>query len=215
MDKPMSLRTGRRSYRRFERRNRRRRVGSQGSSAPEMFRFVSFTSSTSLTRRRTGRSASNRERVCRNLFACRLFGGGSELAFLSRSRPQCYVARSIPRSSRSRKAPLSSCLGSTGIGRIAAAVLGSTAATVAERARCPVAIIRRTHDRPLPEAGFIAVILDGRTGNEEAMRVGHGGSPRAAGPGAGARRPGRGRFSISITNGLIDSSTIGCNGIRT
>jgi nucleotide-binding universal stress UspA family protein len=62
------------------------------------------------------------------------------------------------------------CLGSTGIGRIAAAVLGSTAATVAERARCPVAIIRRTHDQPLPDAGFIAVILDGRTGNEEAMR---------------------------------------------
>lgn len=62
------------------------------------------------------------------------------------------------------------CLGSTGIGRIAAAVHGSTAATVAESARCPVAIIRRIHDRPLPEAGFIAVILDGRPGAEEAMR---------------------------------------------
>ena len=62
------------------------------------------------------------------------------------------------------------CLGSTGIGRIAAAVLGSAAATIAERARCPVAIIRRTHDQPPPEAGFIAVILDGRPGNEEAMR---------------------------------------------
>ena len=62
------------------------------------------------------------------------------------------------------------CLGSTGIGRIAAAVIGSTATTVAEQARCPVAIIRRTHDRPLPAAGFIAVILDGQPGNDEAMR---------------------------------------------
>lgn len=62
------------------------------------------------------------------------------------------------------------CLGSTGIGRVAAAMLGSTAVTVAERARCPVAIIRRNHDRPLPETGFIAVVLDGRPGNDEAMQ---------------------------------------------
>lgn len=62
------------------------------------------------------------------------------------------------------------CLGSTGIGRIAAAVLGSTAANVAERARCPVAIIRRTRDRPPPAAGFIAVVLDGSSGSEAAMR---------------------------------------------
>ena len=62
------------------------------------------------------------------------------------------------------------CLGSTGIGRVAAAMLGSTAVTVAERARCPVAIIRRNHDRPLPETGFIVVILDGRPGNDEAMQ---------------------------------------------
>ena len=62
------------------------------------------------------------------------------------------------------------CLGSTGIGRLAAAVLGSTAASVAERAYCPVAIIRSNHDRVLPEAGFIAVILDGRHGGETVMR---------------------------------------------
>ena len=62
------------------------------------------------------------------------------------------------------------CLGSTGIGRMAAAVLGSTAATVAEQARCPVAIIRRDQDQVYPEAGFIAVILDGRHGGEAAMR---------------------------------------------
>jgi nucleotide-binding universal stress UspA family protein len=62
------------------------------------------------------------------------------------------------------------CLGSTGIGRVAAALLGSTAASVAEQAHCPVAIIRRNHDRALPEAGFIAVILDGRHGGETTMR---------------------------------------------
>jgi nucleotide-binding universal stress UspA family protein len=62
------------------------------------------------------------------------------------------------------------CLGSTGIGRVAAAVLGSTAATVAEGACCAVAIIRRTRDRPPPQTGFIAVVLDDGPGNEEAMR---------------------------------------------
>ena len=61
------------------------------------------------------------------------------------------------------------CLGSTGIGRLAAAALGSTAATVAQRARCTVAIIRRTRDRPPPETGFIAVILDDQPGSAEAM----------------------------------------------
>ncbi len=62
------------------------------------------------------------------------------------------------------------CIGSAGIGRVAAAMLGSTATTLAERARCPVAIIRRSHDRPLPDAGFIAVVLDGNPGDEIAMQ---------------------------------------------
>lgn len=43
------------------------------------------------------------------------------------------------------------CLGSSGIGRVGMAMLGSTAASVAEKARCPVAIVRSpngsdTHD---------------------------------------------------------------------
>lgn len=61
------------------------------------------------------------------------------------------------------------CLGSTGIGRICAKVLGSTAATVAERACCPVAIIRCAHDEETTESGFIAVIVDDLTGDGEAM----------------------------------------------
>lgn len=40
------------------------------------------------------------------------------------------------------------CMGSTGIGRLARAVLGSTAGDVAEGAHCPVAIIRSHEGRP-------------------------------------------------------------------
>jgi nucleotide-binding universal stress UspA family protein len=64
------------------------------------------------------------------------------------------------------------CLGSVGIGRVANMVLGSTAATVAECVHCPVAIIRRTDDGPPPEAGFIAVVVDDESGNDEAMQWG-------------------------------------------
>ena len=79
------------------------------------------------------------------------------------------------------------CLGSVGIGRLAAAAFGSTAATVAQRARCAVAIIRRTRDRPPPDTGFIAVILDDGPGSAEAMQLGHGGSPCPARPLVGVR----------------------------
>lgn len=61
------------------------------------------------------------------------------------------------------------CIGSTGIGRVATAMLGSTATTLAQRARCPAAIIRRDHDRPLPKAGFIVAVLDGRSDDDAAM----------------------------------------------
>jgi nucleotide-binding universal stress UspA family protein len=62
------------------------------------------------------------------------------------------------------------CVGSVGIGRVANMVLGSTAATLAEYAHCPVAIIRRTDDGPLPEAGFIAVVVDDEPGNDDVMQ---------------------------------------------
>jgi nucleotide-binding universal stress UspA family protein len=62
------------------------------------------------------------------------------------------------------------CVGSTGIGRVASMVLGSTAATLAEYAHCPVAIIRRAEDAPPPEAGFIAVVIDDQPGNDEVMQ---------------------------------------------
>jgi nucleotide-binding universal stress UspA family protein len=62
------------------------------------------------------------------------------------------------------------CVGSSGIGRVANIVLGSTAATVAEYARCSVAIIRWTKDGPLSEAGFIAVVVDDKPGSDEVMQ---------------------------------------------
>jgi nucleotide-binding universal stress UspA family protein len=51
------------------------------------------------------------------------------------------------------------CVGSVGIGRLARVFLGSTAAALAERARCPVAIIRSRRDAP-SDLQLIAVVLD-------------------------------------------------------
>jgi nucleotide-binding universal stress UspA family protein len=61
------------------------------------------------------------------------------------------------------------CVGSSGIGRIAAAAYGSTATTLAERARCPVAIIRRDDSTPRPEGGFIVAVLDGCSEDDAAI----------------------------------------------
>lgn len=54
------------------------------------------------------------------------------------------------------------CVGSTGIGSIARQLLGSTAATLAENAYCPVAIIRTPHDAPVSGTDWIVVAVDGR-----------------------------------------------------
>lgn len=56
------------------------------------------------------------------------------------------------------KAAAMVCVGSVGIGRVARALLGSTAARLAERAHCPVTIVRR-HPTPPPHA-TIAVAVD-------------------------------------------------------
>jgi nucleotide-binding universal stress UspA family protein len=62
------------------------------------------------------------------------------------------------------------CVGSAGIGLLANRVLGSTATTLAEFAQCPVAIIRRFGDGPVPEGGFIAVVVNDQPGNHEVMQ---------------------------------------------
>jgi nucleotide-binding universal stress UspA family protein len=62
------------------------------------------------------------------------------------------------------------CIGSAGIGRVANAVLGSTVTTLAEYAQCPVAIIRQFGDGPVPESGFIAVVVEEEPDNPEVMQ---------------------------------------------
>jgi nucleotide-binding universal stress UspA family protein len=58
------------------------------------------------------------------------------------------------------------CVGSVGIGRFARAILGSTATELAERAHCPVAILRTDLDRPPPDVNWIVVRMTGAPDNE-------------------------------------------------
>lgn len=66
------------------------------------------------------------------------------------------------------------CVGSVGIGRFARALLGSTAAELAEAAHCPVAIIRSQKSRPKPDSALIVVAVNDSPGNdtvvEQAMK---------------------------------------------
>ncbi|BBX45877.1 universal stress protein [Mycobacterium cookii] len=52
------------------------------------------------------------------------------------------------------------CVGSTGIDRYSRALLGSTATEVAEKALCPVAVIRSQPDGPGPAINWIVVAID-------------------------------------------------------
>jgi len=52
------------------------------------------------------------------------------------------------------------CVGSVGISRYSRALLGSTATEVAEKALCPVAVIRSQPDRPGPDINWIVVAVD-------------------------------------------------------
>jgi nucleotide-binding universal stress UspA family protein len=52
------------------------------------------------------------------------------------------------------------CIGSTGIGRIAKAILGSTATELAEAAQCSVAIIRSQRSHHVSGSPLIAVAVD-------------------------------------------------------
>jgi nucleotide-binding universal stress UspA family protein len=72
---------------------------------------------------------------------------------------------SVKMVSESRDADLV-CLGSTGIGGYARALLGSTAADVAEKAHCPVAIIRAPDGRPPQDINWVIVAVNDAPGNE-------------------------------------------------
>ncbi|WP_442008671.1 universal stress protein [Mycobacterium sp. 2YAF39] len=57
------------------------------------------------------------------------------------------------------------CVGSTGIGAVARTLFGSTAATLAEDAYCPVAVIR-TGETPPDPSDWIVVAVEDAAGNE-------------------------------------------------
>jgi nucleotide-binding universal stress UspA family protein len=58
------------------------------------------------------------------------------------------------------------CVGSVGIGALANELCGSTAATLAEEAYCPVAIIRSPHNRPSSGPDWIVVAVQGHADDE-------------------------------------------------
>ena len=61
------------------------------------------------------------------------------------------------------------CVGSTGIGRFARTLLGSTAAELAEAAHCPVAIIRTRQHWAKPDIDLIVVAVNNSPGNDDVV----------------------------------------------
>jgi nucleotide-binding universal stress UspA family protein len=58
------------------------------------------------------------------------------------------------------------CVGSVGIGPIAREFVGSTAAVLAEKAHCPVAIIRTPHEKPVSGVDWIVVAVNDDPDND-------------------------------------------------
>ncbi|MGD1236933.1 universal stress protein [Mycobacterium seoulense] len=84
---------------------------------------------------------------------------------------ECDVVRGSPESAlvdESRNAAMV-CVGSVGTGWMARKVLGSTADTVAQKANCPVAIIRTNHDATQPDGGYVAVAVDESATNDAVL----------------------------------------------
>jgi len=69
------------------------------------------------------------------------------------------------------KAAVMVCVGSVGIGRVAWKLLGSTAAILAERAHCPVAIIRRHDKAGRWQRAAIAVAVENSGTTEAAVEL--------------------------------------------
>ncbi|CKY80370.1 Universal stress protein family [Mycobacterium tuberculosis] len=53
------------------------------------------------------------------------------------------------------------CVGSVGIGRYASSILGSTATELAEKAHCPVAVMRSKVDQPASDINWIRLTSTG------------------------------------------------------
>ncbi len=58
------------------------------------------------------------------------------------------------------------CVGSVGIGRYARAILGSTATELAEKAHCPVAVLRTDVEQAPPDINWIVVRMTDAPGND-------------------------------------------------
>jgi nucleotide-binding universal stress UspA family protein len=61
------------------------------------------------------------------------------------------------------------CVGSVGIGRYARSILGSTATELAERAHCPVGVIRPHVDEPRHAINWLIVALNERPNDEDVV----------------------------------------------
>ena len=80
------------------------------------------------------------------------------------------------------------CIGSVGIGQVARKVIGSTADAVAQKAHCPVAIIRHNRDADESASGSIAVVVDESPSNDAVLEHGfrRSATPRGSNFGAGS-----------------------------
>jgi nucleotide-binding universal stress UspA family protein len=58
------------------------------------------------------------------------------------------------------------CVGSVGIGRYARSILGSVATELAEKAHCPVSVIRTDSDQAPPDVNWIVVRMTDAPGND-------------------------------------------------
>ena len=62
------------------------------------------------------------------------------------------------------------CVGSVGIGRYARSLLGSTATELAEKAHCPVAVVRTESAQPPPEIDWVVVRMTDAPDNENVVK---------------------------------------------
>ncbi|MGO9929378.1 MAG: universal stress protein [Mycobacterium sp.] len=62
------------------------------------------------------------------------------------------------------------CIGSVGIGRYARSMLGSTATELAEKAHCPVAVLRTELDHPPPDINWIVVRMTDAPDNDAVVK---------------------------------------------
>ena len=62
------------------------------------------------------------------------------------------------------------CVGSVGIGRYARSILGSAATELAEKAHCPVAVIRTELDQPPPDINWIVVRMTDAPDNDAVVK---------------------------------------------